>query len=561
MSGLDWAVLLATTSFIVVWGIVRYRGNKSMAGYMKGEGLSWPTIGLSVMATQASAITFLSVPGQAYEDGMRFVQFYFGLPLAMVVISAVFVPIYYKLKVYTAYEYLEGRFDLRVRLLAAGLFLVSRGLATGISIYAPAILFSAIFGWPLEATSLIVGVLVIVYTVVGGSKAVSQTQNQQMMVILVGLVAAGFVACGAMPDGVGVGDALSLAGALDRVNPVDASFNFSDRYNLWSGIAGGFLLSLAYFGTDQSQVGRYLGGKDASASKMGMLMNGVLKIPMQAGILFIGVLVFVVYIFNAPPVFWNQPTLDAARKAQPAAIEQIEATWAGVVDQRKVAAEAFLAADERGDSAGVEAARKDLVAAQANMDVVRGDAKKAIAAAVPGSEVKDADFIFFDFALAHLPAGLLGLLVAVILSATMSSISSAVSSLGSTTVIDFHRRLSKAPIDDSKTVFLTRLYTIAWGLACIGFATFASMLDNLIQAVNILGSLFYGTVLGIFLTAFFLKYVRGKAVFIAAIVSEAVVLACFFGTSIGFLWFNLIGTAVVMLGALLLSIGRPSAAA
>jgi len=554
VSALDWVVLCATTAFIVIWGIWRYRGQKSMAGYLKGEDMSWPTIGLSVMATQASAITFLSLPGQAYEDGMRFVQFYFGLPLAMIVISVVFVPIYYKLKVYTAYEYLEGRFDVRVRLLAAGLFLISRGLATGISIYAPAIMLSSIFGWPLEGTSLVVGVLVILYTVIGGSKAVSQTQKQQMLVILVGLVAAGFVACSVMPAGVGVGDALTLAGALDRVNPVDASFTFSDRYNLWSGIAGGFLLSLAYFGTDQSQVGRYLGGRDTTESKLGLLMNGVLKIPMQAGILFIGVLVFVVYIFNAPPVFWNTPTLDAARRAEPALIGQIEARWSDATTERKHAAKSLLIAHDGSDAAAIATARASLVAAQGHMDVIRKEAKVAIVAAVPGSEKQDADFIFFDFALAHLPSGLLGLLVAVILAATMSSISSAVSSLGSTTTIDFHRRLARVPPDERQTVRLSKLYTILWGAVAIGFATFASLLDNLIQAVNILGSLFYGTVLGIFLTAFFLKRVRGTAVFIAALISEALVLSVFLLTEIGFLWFNLIGTATVMGVSLLLSV-------
>ncbi len=559
MSPLDWVVLCATTAFIVVWGIWRYRGQKSMAGYLKGEDLSWTTIGLSVMATQASAITFLSVPGQAYEDGMRFVQFYFGLPLAMVVVATVFVPIYYKLKVFTAYEYLEGRFDVRVRLLAAGLFLVSRGLAAGITIYAPAILLSSILGWPLEGTSLAIGVLVILYTVVGGSKAVSQTQKQQMLVILVGLVAAGFVACNAMPAGVGVGDALTLAGALDRVNPIDASFALNDRYNLWSGIAGGFFLSLAYFGTDQSQVGRYLGGKDATHSKLGMMFNGVLKIPMQAGILFLGVLVFVVYIFNAPPVFWNTPTLDAARKAEPALIAGIEDRWSDATAARKDAAISLLAADDAGDGARIATARLAISAAQAHMDGLRKEAKVAIVAAVPGAESKDSDYIFLDFALAHLPSGLLGLLIAVILSAAMSSIASELSALGSTTTIDFHRRLSRAPPDDAKTVHISMGYTVLWGLVAIGFATFASLLDNLIQAVNILGSLFYGTVLGIFLTAFFLKRVGGTAVFIAALIGEVTVVSMFLLTDIGFLWFNLVGCAVVMGVSLLLTTVLPDA--
>ena len=550
MTALDWAVLLATTLFIVLWGIVRYRGQKTMHGYLKGEDLAWPTIGLSVMATQASAITFLSVPGQAYEDGMRFVQFYFGLPLAMVVVAAVFVPMYYRMKVYTAYEYLEGRFDLRVRLFAALLFLVSRGLAAGITIYAPAILLSAILGWPLEGTSLAIGVTVILYTVVGGSKAVSQTQKQQMLIILVGLVAAGFVAGGAFPEGVGVGDALSLAGALDRVNPVDASFALSDRYNLWSGIAGGFFLSLAYFGTDQSQVGRYLGGKSVRESRLGLLFNGVLKIPMQAGILFLGVLVFVVYIFSQPPVFWNQPTLEAARRAEPVLIAGIEDRWQEATLTRKTAAEAFVAAP---DETSRDAARAALTAAQARMDDLRAEAKAAIVKAVPGAETKDSDYIFLDFALAHLPSGLLGLLVAVILAAAMSSIASELNALGATTTVDFHRRLARKPPDDARTVRLSMGYTILWGLVAIGFATFASLLDNLIQAVNILGSLFYGTVLGIFLTAFLLPRVRGTAVLIAAILAEVSVVTLFLVTDIGFLWFNLIGCVIVMGVSLLLS--------
>lgn len=550
MSALDWVVLAATTLFIVAWGIVRYRASTSV-GYLKGEGLGWGTIGLSVMATQASAITFLSVPGQAYEDGMRFVQFYFGLPLAMVVVAAVFVPIYYRMKVYTAYEYLEGRFDVRVRLFAAALFLISRGLAAGITIYAPAILLSSIFGWSLGLTSIAMGILVVLYTVVGGSKAVSQTQKQQMLIILVGLVAAGFVACGALPDHVGVGDALKIAGALDRVNPVDASFALSDRYNLWSGIAGGFFLALAYFGTDQSQVGRYLGGKDTTQSRLGMLMNGVLKIPMQAGILFLGVLVFAVYVFQAPPVFWNGPTLDAARKAQPAVIGRLEAEWTAATDARREAAEAFVSAGE--------VARPALVAAQGRMDEVRGRAIDAIAAAVPGAEKKDTDYIFLDFAMTHLPSGLLGLLVAVIFAAAMSSIASELSALGATTTIDFHRRLSKRTLDDAAAVRVTRAYTVLWGALAIGFATFASLVDNLIQAVNILGSLFYGTVLGIFLTAFFLPRVRGTAVLVGAIIAEALVVTLFFASDIGFLWFNLIGCAVVMAVALVLSWGRRAA--
>ncbi|MCC6621835.1 MAG: sodium:solute symporter [Deltaproteobacteria bacterium] len=561
MTAVDWIVLVGTTLAIVVLGIVRHRASRTMAGYLKGDGaLRWPTIGLSVMATQASAITFLSTPGQAYEDGMRFVQFYFGLPLAMVIVAAVFVPIYYRMKVYTAYEYLESRFDVRVRLFAALLFLVSRGLAAGITIYAPAILLSAILGWPLEATSIGIGVVVVVYTVIGGSKAVSQTQRAQMVIILVGMVAAGFVACGAFPDGVSVGDAVAVAGALDRINPVDASFALEDRYNLWSGIAGGVFLSLAYFGTDQSQVGRYLGGKSVTESRLGLLFNGMLKIPMQAGILFIGVLVFVVYVFSPPPALWNEPTLEAARRRAPAELARVEAAWNDAAAARESAARAFIATRGGMDD---ERARAELVTAQERLDQTRKEVKATIARVLPGAELQDSDYIFLGFAKSHLPAGLLGLLVAVILAAAMSSIASELQALGTTTTLDFHRRLARAPPSDAATVKLSMGYTLLWGGAAIAFAIFASMLDNLIQAVNILGSLFYGTSLGIFLVAFFLKGVRGTAVLIAAVVAEAAVVTTYLASDIGFLWFNLIGCAIVFgLAPLLeLTLGRRARAA
>ncbi len=558
MTALDWIVLCATTAVIVGWGIARYRGARTMDGYLRsGNSLRWPTIGLSVMATQASAITFLSVPGQAYEDGMRFIQFYFGLPLAMIVVSAVFVPIYYRLKVYTAYEYLESRFDLKVRLLGAGLFLVSRGLAAGITIYAPAILLSAILGWPLHLTIVGIGVVVLLYTVVGGSEAVSQTQRQQMVVILAGMVATGFVAFGKLPAGVGLGDAVSLAGALGRVNAVDASFTFHDRYNLWSGLTGGFFLALAYFGTDQSQVGRYLGGKSVTESRLGLLFNGVFKIPMQAAILFIGVLVFVFHVFVAPPVFWNGPALAAARaSADGPAIAVLEDRWAGDVEARRQAATAFMDAEHTGDTSAQNAARAELTAAQGRMDETRTLAKAAIHAAVPTAETKDADYIFLSFALANLPKGLLGLLVAVILAAAMSAVSAELTALASTATMDYYRRLVRPDADKRHTVRVSRLFTLGWGLLALAFASFASLVDNLIQAVNILGSLFYGTVLGIFMVAFFVKRVGATAVFWAALVTEASVFACFLFTDIGYLWFNVIGCfGVVGLASLLQAAG------
>jgi SSS family solute:Na+ symporter len=540
MTPLDWVVLLGTTLFIVAWGVFRYRGEKTAAGYLRGgNSLGWGTIGLSVMATQASAVTFLSVPGQAYEDGMRFVQFYFGMPIAIVVVAAVFLPIYYRLKVYTAYEYLEQRFDLKTRLLGATLFLISRGLAAGITIYAPGILLSAILGWPLELTNVGIGVAVILYTVSGGSKAVSQTQKQQMVVVMLGLVAAGVAAALALPDGVGVGDAVELAGALGRMNAVDASFAFEDRYNLWSGLAGGFFLSLSYFGTDQSQVGRYLGGKDLAASRLGLLFNGFFKIPMQAGILFIGILVFAVYLFHRPPVFWNQPALDAAMQTeQRPELERVTAEWSLAFDARKAAAERVVASTEAAETASAEEA---LVAANARMDALRSEAKALIKAAVPAAETKDSDYIFLGFALSFLPAGLLGLLIAVILSAAMSSIAGELNALGSTTAMDWFVRLRKKPSNDWEQIRASKWFTVLWGLVAIGFATFAAMLDNLIQAVNILGSLFYGTVLGIFVVAFALKKVRGTAVFWAAAVSELAVISVFAATDLGFLWFNVIG--------------------
>ncbi|MCA9516830.1 MAG: sodium:solute symporter [Myxococcales bacterium] len=566
MATLDWLVLFATTAFIVGWGIVRYRGAQTMDGYLRGGStLRWPTIGLSVMATQASAITFLSVPGQGYEDGMRFVQFYFGLPIAMVVVSAVFVPIYYRLKVYTAYEYLESRFDLKTRLLGASLFLVSRGLAAGITIYAPAILLSSILGWPLYWTNIGIGVAVVLYTVAGGSKAVSQTQKQQMVVVLLGLVATGFVACSKMPSGVGVDDAFSLAGALGRVNAVDASFALTDRYNLWSGLTGGFFLALAYFGTDQSQVGRYLGGRSVAESRLGLLFNGMLKIPMQAGILFLGVMVFVFYMFASPPVFWNQPTLEAARaSAAGPQIAEIEGRWTDAVAARAEAANAFLAARDAGDEGALDAATTRLQAAQAQMDATRETMKDAIVAAVPNAEREDRDYIFLGFALANLPAGLLGLLVAVILAAAMSSIAGELSALGSTTTVDYYRRVLRPDAPEQRTLTMSKLFTVGWGLVAVAFATFATLVDNLIQAVNILGSLFYGTVLGMFLVAFFLKRVGGTAVFWAAIAAETGVVLVFALTDVGYLWFNVIGcVGVIVLATLLQAVGlgrRPAPA-
>ncbi len=554
MTTLDWIVLGGTIAAIVGWGIWKTRGANTSADYLRGGyELRWHTIGLSVMATQASAITFLSVPGQAYEDGMRFVQFYFGLPIAMVIISAVFVPIYYRLHVFTAYEYLESRFDVKTRLLGAFLFLIQRGLAAGITIYAPAIILSTILGWPLEPTVVVMGSVVIFYTVSGGSKTVSQTQKQQMIVMLGGMVVAALVIVFQLPDDISFGEAVDVAGALGRMNVVDFKLDFENRYNFWSGITGGLFLALSYFGTDQSQVGRYLTGKSITESRLGLLFNGVLKIPMQFGILFVGVLVFAFYQFNVPPLFFNEPLEARVQATEHAgALAAIEERWQAAHEDKHVEARRYLAALESDDDATAATAKAALQQAASKTDAIRAEAKALAAVALPGVVTKDSDYIFLSFVKQWLPMGLLGLLIAVILSAAMSSIASELNALGTTTVIDFYRRVFKPDASDRHVLIASKLFTVFWGLMAVGFASFASLLDNLIQAVNILGSLFYGTVLGIFLVAFFVKRVGANAVFLAALASQGIVFSAYAFSDIGYLWFNVIGCAgVVFLGLVL----------
>ena len=545
MTGLDWIVLIGTITVIAGYGTWRHRNVETAAGYLKGGDLRWPTIGLSIMATQASAITFLSVPGQAYEDGMRFVQFYFGMPLAMVVICAVFVPIYYRLGVFTAYEYLEQRFDVRVRVFAASLFLIGRGLAAGISIYAPAIVLSAVLGWSLHAMNLMIGLVVIVYTVSGGAKAVSQTQKQQMVVILLGMFAAGGVIWSSLPAGVGALDVARLSGALGRVNIIQTELDPNSRYPVWSGLTGGFFLALSYFGTDQSQVQRYLGGASLTESRLGLLFNGLLKIPMQMALLCIGLLVFTFYVFERPPLLFNDHLQTQAMQTEAAEqLNALDAAYEAAHAERRQAAEALLAGDAE--------ARPALVEAQARMDAVRVDAKATVRTALPGAETKDADYIFIRFVLHRLPEGLVGLLVASILMAAMSSTASELASLGSTSVVDGYKRLFARDATDAQLVRASRVMTVVFGLLAVAFATFASQLDNLIEAVNILGSLFYGVSLGLFLVAFFLERVKGTAVLAAGAVSQVGVIALFFASDIGFLWFNFIGCAWVVLGSVIL---------
>ena len=541
----DWVVLVATLAAIVLYGVWKTRGAADMDAYFRGDySLKWPTIGLSIMATQASAITFLSTPGQAFEDGMRFVQFYFGLPLAMIVIAAVFVPIYYRLKVYTAYEYLEHRFDVRVRYLGAALFLIQRGLAVGITIYAPSIILSAILGWPLQATNFAMGSLVIVYTVVGGTRAVSETQKQQMAVMLAGMLLAAVLIVWRLPASVSLVDGVRLAGALDRMNVVSFGLDFQSRYNFWSGITGGFFLAMAYFGTDQSQVGRYLSGRSVAESRLGLLFNGLFKVPMQFVILFTGVMVFVFFLFVKPPIFFNTPVLErVAQGPHGGELVALQERFDAAFDARRTAAEAFVAADAGPERA---AARERLRSAAAEAAAIRTEAKGLVERALPGTDTQDSDYVFLGFVLRYVPSGLVGLLIAVILCAAMSSVSSELAALGSTTTVDVYKRIFRPESSPRRDLWVSKLFTAAWGGVAIAFAGFAAWIGNLIQAINILGSIFYGTLLGLFVVAFFLRRVTATPVLIGALVAQAVVIVLFRTSNIGFLWYNVIGCAIVV---------------
>ncbi|HAA53570.1 MAG TPA: sodium:solute symporter [Myxococcales bacterium] len=552
MSNLDWMIMVGTIATIVLVGWWKNRHIKNIEGYFRGDNeLKWQTIGLSIMATQASAITFLSTPGQAYVDGMRFVQFYFGLPLAMILISAVFVPFYYRLRVYTAYEYLESRFDVKVRVFGAFLFLVQRGLATGITIYAPAIILSAVLGWPLSWMVMIIGAVVILYTVSGGTKAVSQTQKQQMIVIMVGMITAAVIIFMKLPKGMSLGDVSALAGSIGRMNVLDFSFDPNNRYNFWSGLIGGFFLQLAYFGTDQSQVQRYLSGRSVTESRLGLLFNGLFKIPMQFVILFIGIMLLVFYMFVQPPIFFNTPALAQLKKTHKTQLAKLEARYNKAFAVQKSAAHSLLKARKGTDAAAIERAKVALKNAHTQVHKIRTSVKSLLKKALPKVERKDSDYIFITFVISHLPVGLIGLLIAVILSAAMSSTASELNALGSTTTIDFYKRVFRQEASDRHYLIASKLFTVFWGLVAVAFATFASLLDNLIQAVNILGSIFYGTVLGIFLVAFFIKWVGSRAVLAGALVAQVGVIMLFTFTKVGFLWYNLIGCLLVVCFAIL----------
>jgi len=558
MSLLDWFVLLGTLIFITAYGIWKTRGSQNIEGYLKGNNAEkWWAICLSVMATQASAITFLSTPGQAYEDGMRFLQFYFGLPLAMVIISITFIPIFYRLKVYTAYEYLENRFDLKTRSLGALLFLIQRGLAAGITIYAPAIILSTILGWNINLTIFCIGLVVIIYTVAGGTRAVSVTQKQQMAVMMGGMLMAAVVVVYMLPPEVSFSEAVHVAGKMGKLNLVNFSFDPNDRYNVWSGITGGVFLFMAYFGTDQSQVARYLSGKSITESRLGLLFNGLLKIPMQFIILFVGVMVYVFYQFVEPPVFFNKLEKEKLYETQYAPdLIQLETQHHLNFQDKREQVKAMVQGLQADDDAAVEAARFDLSVIETKGKAIRGAVKDLVKRANPKSEVKDTDYVFISFIMQYMPTGMVGLLLAVIFCASMSSSSSELNALASTTVIDIYKRSVKPRASDAHYLKMSKVFTVVWGLLAISFATLASRMDNLIQAVNILGSLFYGTILGIFVVAFYVKRIKAQAVFWAAILAELIVIFIYIRTNLGFLWLNPIGCLLVIVFGMFLQLNQ-----
>lgn len=548
MSLLDWGVLIVTLLGIIVYGIVRSRKSRTMDDYLlAGQSLPWYHIGLSVMATQASAITFLSTPGQGFADGMRFVQFYFGLPLAMVVLSVTFVPMFHKLKVFTAYEFLENRFDARVRTLTAGLFLLQRGLSTGLSIYAPSIILSTILGWNIYLTNLIMGGIVLLYTVTGGTEAISYTHLQQMFVVTLAMALAGYLTVRLLPEGIGFVDALHVAGKAGRMNLIDLKFDPNSRYNLWSGLIGGFFLQLSYFGTDQSQVGRYLTGETIGQSRLGLLMNGLLKVPMQFLILLVGVLVFVFYQFNPAPIFHNKQEADKLRQSPYARQYQLaEIRHQNLSVQRQRAVTDMQVALKADDAAGQDAAGALLRQTDEALKGVKTDVTKLIKQNNPTADTNDVNYVFLRFVLDYLPHGLIGLLIAVIFSASMGSIASAYSSLASTTVVDVYKRLVRTDASDGHYLGASRWATIGWGVFCIIVAQFANRLGSMIEAVNILGSLFYGVILGVFVVAFYVKSIGGRATFWAALIGELFVVLSWYYELTAFLWLNVIGCLLVV---------------
>ncbi len=557
MNAADWAVLLGTIVGIAAYGFWRTRHVRSLNTYMRGDAaIGWGTIGLSVMATQASAITFLSIPGQGFESGIGFVQNYFGLPLALIIVCAVFLPMYRRLNVYTAYQFLGQRFDEKTRLLGAGLFLVQRGLAAGVTIYAPAIIISTVLGWRLDLVVVFTGLLVLVYTVTGGSEAVALTHRWHVAVIWAGMVTAMIVLLLRLPAGLGFMGAAHVAGALGKLQAVDFSLDPSRRYTVWTGVFGGLFLSLSYFGTDQSQVQRYIAGPSLRAGRLGLMFNAVLKIPMQFVILVLGAFLFVFYQFVPAPVFFNEA--EWRRHAQDGRFRAIEAEHASAVAQSQSAIRGWLEARASDDTSREASARAAMVAASQHSRAVRAEAKAALAAADPRTKTKDSDYVFITFILTQLPHGAVGLLLAVMFSAALSSTASELAALGTTTTIDVWRHLRPLiAADEARNVRVARRFTALWGAVAVTFALFAGFAENLIEAINILGSIFYGVVLGLFLVAFFLRHVGGTAVFLAAVAAEVLVVGMYFSLNIGYLWYNLIGCAACIVLSLALQAALP----
>lgn len=555
LNWIDWTVLAVTLLAIVSYGTWQTRGSKNVQDYLRGGNTSkWWTIGLSVMATQASAITFLSTPGQAFNDGMGFVQFYFGLPIAMVVICMVFIPLYHRLKVYTAYEFLENRFDLKTRTLTAILFLIQRGLAAGITIFAPAIILSVVLGWDLITLNIIIGILVIIYTVSGGTRAVNVTQKHQMVIIFIGMLVAFFLIVSKLPADITFSKALDIAGASGKMEVLDFSFDLNNRYTFWSGIIGGTFLMLSYFGTDQSQVQRYLSGKSVKEMQLGLMFNGLLKVPMQFFILFIGVMVFVFYQFNEAPLNFNPVGTEVVLNSKYAdAYKTLQSEHQQIFEDKQIQIKSFVDSDNYSDSS-------QLISADEANEKIREEARLLIDKAAEKQNIKvesnDKDYVFIYFILNNLPRGLIGLLLAVILSAAMSSTASELNALGSTTAMDLYKRNTSEKTEE-QMVKASKWFTFVWGIMAICVACVAKLAENLIQLVNIIGSIFYGNVLGIFLLAFFFKFVRGNAVFIGAIITQIIVIGLFFLNeynfiNLPFLWLNFIGCMIVIAIACLL---------
>jgi solute:Na+ symporter, SSS family len=556
MSALDFVVLIGSMLGIAIYGIWRTRGRRDLNAYLHGDGQTpWFAIGLSVMATQASAITFLSTPGQGYLGGLGFVQIYFGVPVALIIIAIFFLPIFRRLNVYTAYEFLGRRFDGKTRLLGAALFLVQRGLGAGLTIYAPAIVLTTVFGWPLDLTIICSGLLVIVYTVAGGSDAVTVTQKYQIGIIFAGMVTAFCLLVVKLPAGLTFTDTLALAGGFQKLNAVNFSTNIHERYTFWSGLLGGTFLMLSYFGTDQSQVQRYISGSSLREGRLGLMFNAVCKIPMQFSILLLGVLIFVFYQFEPPPLFFNPASSQyLATHNADEKLQAYETDFNSAHAQMRQQLESWLDARHSGDETGAKAAFTAASTAHNQGEQVREKATKTLLAANPGTTANDADYVFITFILHQLPHGVIGLLVAAFFAAALSSKSAELNALGSSTTIDFYRHLIKRDATDAACVAASKWFTAFWGLVAIGFALYAHLVENLIQAVNILGSIFYGVMLGLFVVAFFIRRVGGTAVFWAAVVAQSLVFVLYFNLTISYLWYPLIGCAACVLFSLMLQI-------